>query len=160
MSISLFYAAFSADLAVKLAIVFLLLGYGLSAHRRLGVVAPLWLCGATTLHWAAGFLQPRWMQLLADRLNALGPPTTASFGQITSTIFYGSDLLYSFALLMLLAVAMAELVESTQACVSWGDGKLVARIGLIIRLRSRLCIAAIALVAIGSCGPGIAILLL
>lgn len=152
--------AFVAYWAVKMCAPLLALGVGLLTRRQLGVSGPLWIAAAMVLRWIPWFLHPGWTTKLVDRFMTDTPPIPVSVGTAVTLISLGSDLLYSVALLVLFATAIAELVESTRTRVDWGGGRFVSGLVLFLPRRGPLCAFALALAAVGSLGPGIALLLL
>ncbi|MBT6149664.1 MAG: hypothetical protein HOH74_29770 [Gemmatimonadetes bacterium] len=137
-----------------------LLAFGLVARRQLAVSTPLWLSAAVFLRWAISFVQPGWNAQLVDRFLSDTPPLPITVGKAISLVSLGSDLLYSIGILVLLAVAVAEFTERTRDRLNWGDGRLVSWLSRLNPVRTWLWSFALALVALGSLGPGVVTYLL
>lgn len=152
--------AFVVHSVARLGIVLLVLGFGLLARRQLGMSAPLWIAAAVALQWALGLLQSAWNTELVDRFLTDTPPIPTSVGTAITVVALGSDFLYSSGLLLLFAVAMAELIECTRSRVDWGSGRFLSGLVLLFHLRTQLCVVGLALAGIGSLGPRIAAFIL
>ena len=152
--------AFVVHCVVVVGTALLFLGFGLITRRRLGVSAPLWIAAVMLLHWALGLLHPGWNVQLADRFMTDTPPIETTVGAAVTVVSLGSALLYSTALLLLFAITMAELLHSTCNWVDWGHGRFIAWLGALVPIKTQLCVAALALAALGSLGPGVIVLML
>ncbi len=152
--------AFSISFLVHLGTALLVLSFGLLTRRQLGISTPLWIAAITALRLFVSLFYPGWNTQLVDRFMTDTPPLAISVGEAITLISLSSDVLYTGALVVLFATAMAELVEETRGRVDWGNGKFVSALLVLCCRRTQLCFVALALGAIGSVGPGIATLLL